>query len=157
MDFQIDSALTDFQKTFAKLSDNYFMNTHFLNDFNEVSNTNSYLNEKTEDEKERLETSHNRINAQLQKAKQEMQMKTFKTQDYNVKNNLLYTTLVVTSFVLIVVILFVKEKIGRNIAIMISLLSLTVLVFLVYIVTKANAYRVDTNWNMYHWGPVANA
>jgi ABC-type transport system involved in cytochrome bd biosynthesis fused ATPase/permease subunit len=136
--------------------DNYFMNTHFLNDFNEVHNTNNYLNEKSTVENERLQSTHDRMRSQLLKMKQEMLMKNYATTDFAVKSNLLYTALVVACFILILVILFTKEMLGRNMLIMITLIVLVAFTTLVFFVVKANAYRVDTNWDMYHWGPATS-
>lgn len=152
MPFTTPNELTTTQSDIKQQTDKYFMNTHFMHEFNEVYNTNSYLDEKSTIEKERLQTTHDRTQSQLTKIKQEMLMKQYATRDFAVKNNLMYTTLVVSSFIMILVILFAKEKLGRNLLIMITGAIMLIFTTFVYFVVKANAYRVDTNWDQYHWG-----
>jgi hypothetical protein len=134
--------------------DMYFMNTHFLNDYNELYNTNVHLEQKADLENERLQNVYDRIRSTSLKMKQELLLKKYAVTDFSVKSNILYTAIVLTSFMLIMMVSYSKDQVGKNFLSTIIGVTSVVFILIVFVIVKANSYRVETNWNKYYWGPL---
>jgi hypothetical protein len=141
----------------AKMTENvntYMMNTHYLNDYNEIYNVNNYLDERTTLEKERLVNVLDRLNSTLLRFKQEYLLKAFDVQSYSTKINILIFVLIVVCILIILVILFSEGKMGKKLLSLILGSVIVVGILIVWLIAKSNSYRERTNWDMYYWGPV---
>lgn len=144
----IKSTMTDNVNT-------YMMNTHYLNDYNEIYNVNNYLDERTLLEKQRLERMYERLNSNLLGVKQQYLLKKFDIENYKSKINIILFAFILTCVLLICVILFTDDAIGHKLLFTIIGVSIVFFTFVVYIISKSNSYREKTNWDMYYWGPIA--
>jgi hypothetical protein len=138
----------------GQYKDMYMTNTHFLNDYNEVYNTNDYLDKTTNMEGQRLEGVYDRLRSTVLRLKQEMLLKKFNVEDFKMKNNIMAAAIALVSFMLIMLISYSKDKVGPNLLTMITLSLSSVFILIVYVIVKNNSYRVETNWNQYYWGPI---
>lgn len=143
----IKSTMTDNVNT-------YMMNTHYLNDYNEIYNVNNYLDERTLLEKQRLEGMYDRLNSNLLGVKQEYLLRKFDIENYKSKINIILFAFILTCVLLICVILFTDDAIGQRLLFTIIGVSIVIFTFVVYIISKSNSYREKTNWDMYYWGPI---
>jgi hypothetical protein len=148
------SDLIESNTQLGKYSDAYMMNTHFLNDFNEIHNSNEYLNNKTLYETQRLEGINDKLRATILKMKQELLLKRYTTEDYRVKTSILYASIVVACFLLILVIFYSKDELGKRLLTILSAIIIALFITFVYLTVRYNSYRVETDWNKYYWGPL---
>lgn len=148
------SDLIESNTQLGKYSDSYMINTHFLNDFNEIHNSNEYLNNKTLFEIQRLEGINDKLRATILKMKQELLLKRYTTEDYRVKTSILYASVVVASFLLILVIFYSKDELGKRLLTILSVIIIALFITFVYLTVRKNSYRVETDWNKYYWGPL---
>lgn len=132
----------------------YMMNTHYLNDYNEIHGVNSYLDETTLLEKQRLQGMYDRLNSNLLGVKQEYLLKRFDIENYKSKINIILFAFILVCVLLICVILYTDDAIGQKLLFTIIGASIVFFTFVVYIISKANSYREKTNWDMYYWGPI---
>lgn len=143
----IKSAMTENVNT-------YMMNTHYLNDYNEIYNVNNYLDERTLLEKERLQGMYDRMSSNLLGVKQQYLLKRFDIENYKSKINIIQFTFILVCVLLICVILFTDDVIGQRLLLAIIGASVIFFILVVYLISKANSYREKTNWDMYYWGPI---
>jgi hypothetical protein len=148
------SDLIESNTQLGKYSNAYMMNTHFLNDFNEIHNSNEYLNNKTLYETQRLEGINDKLRATILKMKQELLLKRYTTEDYRVKTSILYASIVVACFLLILVIFYSKDELGKRLLTILSAIIIALFLTFVYLTVRYNSYRVETDWNKYYWGPL---
>lgn len=148
------SDLIESNTQLGKYSDSYMINTHFLNDFNEIHNSNEYLNNKTLFETQRLEGINDKLRATILKMKQELLLKRYTTEDYHVKTSILYASIVVASFLLILIIFYSKDDLGKRLLTILSVIIIALFITFVYLTVRKNSYRVETDWNKYYWGPL---
>jgi glycerol uptake facilitator-like aquaporin len=143
----IKSTMTDNVNT-------YMMNTHYLNDYNEIYNVNNYLDERTLLEKQRLEGMYDRLNSNLLGVKQEYLLRRFDIENYKSKINIILFAFILTCVLLICVILFTDDAISQKLLLTVIGVSIVFFTVVVYIISKSNSFREKTNWNMYYWGPI---
>jgi hypothetical protein len=148
------SDLIESKTQLGKHSDTYMINTHFLNDFNEIHNSNEYLNNKTLYETQRLEGINDKLRATILKMKQELLLKRYTTEDYRVKTSILYASIVVACFLLILLIFYTKDELGKRLLTILSAIIIALFLTFVYLTVRYNSYRVETDWNKYYWGPL---
>lgn len=148
------SDLIESNTQLGKYSDTYMINTHFLNDFNEIHNSNEYLNNKTLFETQRLEGINDKLRATILKMKQELLLKRYTTEDYRVKTSVLYASIAVACFLLILVIFYSKDELGKRLLTILSTIIIALFITFVYLTVRYNSYRVETDWNKYYWGPL---
>jgi len=132
----------------------YMMNTHYLNDYNEIYNVNNYLGERTEMEKEKLQSMYERLNSNLLRMKQEYLLKRFDVQNYKYKINMITFALILVCVLFILTIMYTDDKISLRMLYTIVGSSTVLFALIVFINAKANSYREKTNWDMYYWGKV---
>ncbi len=142
------------QSAMAENVNTYMMNTHYLNDYNEIYNVNNYLDDRTLLEKERLQGMYDRLNSNLLGVKQEYLLKRFDVQHYKSKINIMQFAIILVCVLLICVILFTDDVIGQKLLFTIIGVSVIFFIGVVYLISKANSYREKTNWDMYYWGPI---
>lgn len=132
----------------------YMMNTHYLNDYNEIYNVNNYLGERTEMEKEKLQSMYERLNSNLLRIKQEYLLKRFDVQNYKYKINMITFALILVCVLLILAILYTDDKISLKLLNGVVGTTTVLFALIVFINSKANSYREKTNWDMFYWGTV---
>lgn len=132
----------------------YMMNTHYLNDYNEIYNVNNYLGERTEMEKEKLQSMYERLNSNLLRIKQEYLLKRFDVQNYKYKINMITFALILVCVLLILTILYTDDKISLKLLNGVVGTTTVLFALIVFINSKANSYREKTNWDMFYWGTV---
>lgn len=132
----------------------YLMNTHYLDDYNEIYSTNNYLDERTSVEKEKLDSTLGRLNSTLLRMKQEYLLRKYDVNNYNLKTSILSITLVLVCIFAILIILYSDGKLGKNLLMLIVGGVSLFFILLVVLIVKSNSYRVETNWDAYYWGPV---
>lgn len=147
-------SLDSINKNMTENVNTYMMNTHYLNDYNEIYNVNNYLSERTLLEKQRLQSMYNRLNSNLLGVKQEYLLKRFDVENYKSKINIILYAFILVCVLLVCVILYTDDVIGHRLLFTLIGSSVIFFTFVVYIISKANSYREKTNWNMYYWGPI---
>lgn len=141
----------------TKMAENvntYMMNTHYLNDYNEIYNVNNYLDERTQLERERLQSMYERLNSNTLRIKQEYLLKRFDVQNYKYKISMISYALVLVCVLLILTIMYTDGKISKNILFGVIGTSTVLFALIVFLISRSNSYREKTNWDMYYWGPV---
>jgi Flp pilus assembly protein TadB len=147
-------SLDSIKKNMTENVNTYMMNTHYLNDYNEIYNTNNYLDERTLLEKQRLQNMYDRLNSNLLGVKQEYLLKKFDIENYKSKINILLSAFILVCVLLVCVILYIDDVIGHRVLFTIIGVSAVLFTFVVYLISKGNTYREKTNWDMYYWGPL---
>lgn len=147
-------SLDSIKKNMTENVNTYMMNTHYLNDYNEIYNVNNYLDERTLLEKQRLQRMYDRLNSNLLGVKQEYLLKRFDVENYKSKINIILFAFILVCVLLVCVILFTDDVIGHRILFSIIGVSVVLFTFVVYLITRSNSYREKTNWDMYYWGQV---
>ena len=132
----------------------YMMNTHYLNDYNEIYGTNKYLENTTTLEREKLETTLDRLRSSLLRVKQEYLMKQFSIEEYKVRNNIITAVIVTVCILLALVVLFHQDKLGLKLLSTIMGCVIVSFILVVVLIVKTNSYRVETNWDKQYWGPI---
>jgi uncharacterized membrane protein len=132
----------------------YMMNTHYLNDYNEIYNVNNYLDERTQLEKDRLQSMYERLNSNTLRLRQEYLLKRFDVQNYKYKISMISYAIILVCVLLILTIMYTDGKVSRNILFGVVGTSTVLFALIVFLISKSNSYREKTNWDMYYWGPV---
>lgn len=132
----------------------YLRNTHMLNDYNEIYNTNMYLNDKTSAEVQRLRGVLDRMRSTKLRMKQDYLLKKFAVHELDFNTKVLS---VVSFFVFAFVILLTMYMQGKitymYLFSIIGIISL-LLVVMVIIVVMINNKRKETNWYQFNWDPI---
>lgn len=132
----------------------YRTHTNALNDYNEIYATNKYLERTTSLEKKKLEDIVNELRANLLKLKQDYFIKMRAIEEYKVRSSILQGTMVIVCIIFGLFILFLQMKLGKNLLFIIVSILFILYILIVYLITRSNGYRVETNWNKYYWGPL---
>lgn len=132
----------------------YRTHTNVLNDYNEIYATNKYLERTTSQEKKKLEDIVNDLRANLLKLKQDYFIKMRAIEEYKVRSSILQGTMVVVCVIFSLFILFLQMKLGKKLLFIIVSILVIVYILIVYLITRSNGYRIETNWNKYYWGPL---
>lgn len=132
----------------------YMMNTHYLNDYNEIYNVNNYLDERTQLEKDRLQAMYERLNSNTLRIKQEYLLKRFDVQNYKYKINMISYAIILVCVLLILAVMYTDGKVSKNVLFGVVGVSTVLFTLIVFLISKSNSYREKTNWDMYYWGPV---
>lgn len=135
-------------------NDDYIMSSVFLNNYNEIHGTNTYLQTVGSVEKERLHGMLNRLRSVLLKMKYDFMLKQRTVEEYKVRLTILQLLIMTVSSILILVILFYQEKLGAQLLSLILIVVIVVFILIVYLVVRANTFRTETNWNKFYWGPM---
>ena len=137
--------------------DDFMMSSFFLNNYNEIHGTNTYLQSVGSVERDRLESMLNRLRSVLLKMKYEFMLKQRTVNEFKYRLTILQTLIMAISSILILIILFYQEKLGIQLLSTIMAVVVLVFVIIVVLVTRGNTYRTEVNWNKYYWGPMRNA
>lgn len=132
----------------------FMMNTHYLNDYNEIYNVNNYLDERTQLEKDRLQAMYERLNSNTLRIKQEYLLKRFDVQNYKYKISMISYAIILVCVLLILTVMYTDGKVSKNILFGVVGVSTLLFALIVFLISKSNSYREKTNWDMFYWGPV---
>lgn len=138
-------------------NDDFIMSSVFLNNYNEIHGTNTYLQSIGSVERERLHGLLNRLRSVLLKMKYDYMLKQRTVEEYKTRMTILQTLILAVSSILILVILFYQEKLGVQLLSSIVLVVIILFVLIVFLITRANTFRTESNWNKFYWGPIKNA
>jgi hypothetical protein len=135
-------------------NDDFVLSTFFLNNYNEIHGTNTYLQSVGSVERERLHNMLNRLRSVLLKMKYDFMLKQRTIEEYKTRITVLQALILAISSILILVILFAQSKLGIQLLSTIVAIVIIIFVIIVVLTTRANTYRTETNWNKYYWGPM---
>lgn len=141
----------------AQLNNDFIMSSVFLNTYNEIHGTNTYLQSVGSVEKERLQGMLNRVRSVLLRMKHDYMMKQRSVEEYKVRIVILQALIMAISSILILVILFYQDKMGFQLLSTIIGVVIVLFVLIVVLLTRANTYRTETNWNKFYWGPMKSS
>jgi Flp pilus assembly protein TadB len=137
--------------------DNYTMTSYFLNTYNEVAGTNSYLYNKNAIEKERLEKRLNRLQSVLLKMKQEFMLKQRATEDLQFGINVLQVVVITLCLILVLIVMVYQGHVGTSVAWTVVVAVFTIFIIIVFLLAKGNNTRHQDNWNKFYFGPMPTA
>ncbi len=129
----------------------YIHLTHQLNNYNEIYNLNKYLDKVQNVEMNTLDTMGNRVKSQSLKLRQEYMLKEFGVNEYIMRNNLMYFTLIVVCVIVAICSLIAKQNIKTQTGILIIGGLSLVWAFIMYAVIKINSNRRKYAWNQFYW------
>lgn len=125
--------------------------THHLNNYNEIYNTNAYLKEMNDTERDRLDATSKNLRSKVLRAKQEYLLNEHAINEYKLRSNIMYGTVILISIYMIMFGLFYLDKIKNMILIsVVGVSSIIYLIFVIFIL-MANAKRRNYAWNQYYW------
>jgi hypothetical protein len=135
-------------------NDDFIMSSVFLNNYNEIHGTNTYLQSVGSVERQKLESMLDRLRSVLLKMKYDYMLKKRTIEEYKTRITILQTLIMSISSILILVILFYQNKLGVQLLSTIIAVVIIVFVLIVVLLTRANTYRTETDWNKFYWGPM---
>lgn len=145
---------TEIKNDLNNTANNYMINTHFLNDYNEIHSVNKYLDVKTTVEQQKLRATLDRLNSTLLRMKQEYMLRKYDINSYALKTKIMVTVAVLVCLLLILLIFYSDNQLGKNLLTLILAVVCVTFLGIVYLIVRSNSYRVETNWDAYYWGPV---
>jgi len=129
----------------------YIEVSHRLNDYNEIYNTNSYIDKE-------LKTSKKEITGVTQKLKNRIYSSKQKSQLYEYEKNKLsfYKSLfLVSCFVIVDLITLVgvhlQGVISEKTLYVVTGVSAGIYLLIVFVLVYANSFRTHTDWNKFYW------
>ena len=128
--------------------------THQFNNYNEIFNLNMYLKNSSTQDMERLEKTNDMLKSRVIKLKQQY---ISQERDYNfmgLKNGLMYYTIIVCCFMLIMVGVFLLEMIGLTPLVIIVIIVSVIFILSVIFIIKNNSTRKNLSWDQYYWEPM---
>lgn len=132
----------------------YLVNTHSLNDYNEINSVNTYLDERTNAEQQKLRATLDRLNSTLLKLKQEYMLRRYDISALSLKTKIMTAVTVLVSIMIVLLIFYTDGTLGKNLLTTIIFSVTLVFIAIVYLIIRSNSFRVETNWDAYYWGPV---
>lgn len=137
--------------------DDFIMSSVFLNNYNEIHGTNTYLQKVGSVEQERLHQMLNRLRSVLLKMKYDFMLKQRTIEEYKTRMTILQALILSISSILVLVVLFYQDKLGVQLLTSIVIVVVVVFILIVFLLTRANTYRTETNWNKFYWGPMKSS
>lgn len=128
--------------------------THQFNNYNEIFNLNVYLKNSSTQDKIRLEKTNDMLKSRVIKLKQEY---ISQERDYNfmgLKNGLMYYTIIVCCFMLVLVGVFLLGMLGLTPLVIIVIITSVIFILSVVFIIKNNSTRKNLSWDQYYWEPM---
>jgi hypothetical protein len=150
-------SLTPAQRKAKMNNDDFIMSSVFLNNYNEIHGTNTYLQSVGSVEKERLHGLLNRLRSVLLKMKYDFMLKQRTVEEYKARMTILQTLVLAVTSILILIVLFYQDKLGVQLLSGIVLVVVIVFALIVFFITRANTFRTESNWNKFYWGPMKSS
>lgn len=134
--------------------DRYLDLTHQLNNYNEIYNVNFYLDNLNSVEYDKLDRANNNIKAKVLRMKQEYMTLDYSENENKTRSNIMYFSILVTSVLFIIAVMFTKNMISMNKLITISLSIIIVYFGILLFILYNQANRRKYAWNQYYWPEV---
>lgn len=125
--------------------------THQLNNYNEIYNLNSHLQEAGDSEYQRLFKTNEILKSKIMSLKQEYMLNEWRISYMNMKNNLIYYSIIMIGLIMAFVGMFLKQMIPLNILVIIVSVLALIYILAVVLVVKSNSKRRNDNWSQYYW------
>jgi hypothetical protein len=125
--------------------------THQLNNYNEIYNLNSHLQETGDSEYQRLFKTNEILKSKIMSLKQEYMLNEWRISYMNMKNNLIYYSIIMIGLIRAFVGMFLKQMIPLNILVIIVSVLALIYILAVVLVVKSNSKRRNDNWSQYYW------
>jgi uncharacterized membrane protein len=148
--------MTEVQNEYVINRKKYLDNTHYLNDYNEIYNTNTYLDDKTSTEVQRLDQIYGRMRSTLLRIKQEYMLKKFAISEINFHSYVLFVIALFIFTFIIMLTMYIENKLSHGILFSTVVITCIILLAIIIMVVLANNQRKETNWNQYYWDPIEN-
>lgn len=125
--------------------------THQLNNYNEIFNLNAYLAGQGQTEGTRLLKTNETLKSQVLRMKQMYLANDYQQNLYQMKTNIMLTTIIAFALMFILAGIHMKDVIPRNIMFIgIGVVAVVYLLMVISIVRR-NAQRRKMNWSQYYW------
>lgn len=125
--------------------------TSRLNNYNEIYTVNSYIKGANNSELDRLNSSNNTIKSKILRMKQEYLLRDHDLKEYKYRINILYLTVIIVSFILILVTFYSQNKLNiQLLATCIGVISIVYLIILMFSI-KSNINRRSNAFDQYYW------
>lgn len=131
--------------------------THQLNNYNEIRNLNIYLKTSGTLEKDRMTKVNENLKSKIMKLKQDYIHQDWVISFMGLKNNLVYSSIYVTGVILIIVGLYLREMLSKEMLFGIITAIVVIYVIFVILIVKVNSDRRNSLWNQYYWSPMISA
>jgi len=131
--------------------------THQLNNYNEIRNLNIYLKTSGTVEKDRLTKVNENLKSKIMKLKQDYIHQDWIIAFMGLKNNLVYSSIHVIGVILILVGLYLREMLSKEILFGIVTAFVVIYIIFVILVVKVNSDRRNLIWNQYYWSPIISS
>jgi undecaprenyl pyrophosphate phosphatase UppP len=125
--------------------------THKLNDYNEIYSVNTYLKGNNTVELDRLNAIDNALRAKLMKSKQEYMLREHDIRQNRFRTNVIYFTALVVSVIIMIVALFMLDRINQYLAVGLAVGFLLLYFIIMLFVMKAQADRKKYSYDQYYW------
>lgn len=130
----------------------YISDTHYLNDYNEISNLNNNLRDANTAEKEKLNTINEQLKSKLLNMKQNYMLTDYAIHSINMYTNIIAFTILTICLVLVFVVKATAET-KKMLIIICSIIGVFYMI-IVIIILKSNSSRRNYSWNQWYWSPM---
>lgn len=146
-----DINLTGIQSELEKKKNDYIDLTHQLNNYNEIYNLNVYLQKLHSVELDQITSTDQQMKTASLKTKQQYLLLDYAIKDMQIRINIMYFTLIMVCFILILSGLFILNRIGRKTLTVVIGVLLLIWALIVYVVSKVNSNRRKYAFDQYYW------
>ena len=141
---EIDNEMMAKKKDFMDL-------THQMNNYNTMYNLNEQLQKVHSKSLNELDDVDNKIKSAALKTKQQYMLLDYAVNEYAMRNNLMYFTIIVICIIVLMCAYYAMEKLKMNVMLIGVFGVLIVWAAIVIIVVKVNSDRRKYAWNQYYW------
>lgn len=128
--------------------------THKLNDYNEIYNMNTYVQNTNTQELDRLNTTNNTLKTRILRLKQEYLLTESGKRQWAFRTNLMMFTGIVTGLVVILLTMYSSDKLAVRPLVISCLVILVIYLLIVIYLVVANTERRNYAYDQYYWNPV---
>jgi lipopolysaccharide export LptBFGC system permease protein LptF len=136
--------------------DKYIGISHRLNDFNEIYNTNKYIDKELRKEQSRIDDTTNKLKNKIYISKQKAQMYEYETNKLKFYKNLFLLTVALAIILMVFATYNLNNYIAQKAFYVLSGIAVFIYIGIVFVLLYANTYRSHTDWNKYNWGDISN-
>lgn len=132
----------------------YLEDTHKLNDYNEIYNTNSYIKNLNDTDFDRVSRMNQTLKNKIMTLKQQYLINDHDIEQYKFRINILYFTVFIICILLLFLTLFVKDKLKKQPTIIICSVIIFVYLLITLILVKINLERRQNAYKQFYWSSV---
>jgi lipopolysaccharide export LptBFGC system permease protein LptF len=136
--------------------DKYIGISHRLNDFNEIYNTNKYIDKELRKEQYRIDDTTNKLKNKIYISKQKAQMYEYETNKLKFYKNLFLLTVALAITLMVFATYNLNNYIAPKAFYVLTGIAVFIYIVIVFVLLYANSYRSHTDWNKYNWGNISN-